>query len=92
MKKNNCYIFVKELNISTTKTSVEYAHQAHANAGFFWVSVWLVYGRSPIDFDVNISHSLKSGVTTLHKRYYAAMWLKRMHLKQFKYTIKSTNI
>jgi len=46
MKKNNSYSLVKKFNISTTKTSVEYAHQAHAHTGFFLVSDWLVLGKS----------------------------------------------
>jgi len=40
MKKNNNNSLVKINNISTKKTSVEYAHQAHANTGFFLVSDW----------------------------------------------------
>jgi hypothetical protein len=38
MKKNNNYrplILDNNLYISTTKTSVEYAHQTHAETGFF---------------------------------------------------------
>jgi hypothetical protein len=34
-------ILVNKSNISTKKTSVEYAHQAHANTGFFLALIWL---------------------------------------------------
>jgi hypothetical protein len=49
MKKNNNYSLVKEFNISTKKTSVEYAHQAHANTGFFLALIWPVFEKEAID-------------------------------------------
>jgi hypothetical protein len=49
MKKNNNNILVNNLNISTTKASVEYAHQAHANTGFFYASDWPALEKEAID-------------------------------------------
>ena len=35
------------------------------------------------NFDIKDSIPSKRGDMALHKRYYIAMWLKRIHLKQY---------